>query len=330
MSATIKDIARACNVSEGSVDRALNSRKGINEATKQRILQVANELRYKPNRVAQSLATGKTMTIGIICFDLQNNFFAELVDIVEAAAKEKEYFITLILTHGDLKKELDGIQYLASRKVDGLIIFPVGQGSEYIAQLKGLNVPVITIYNKISDDFVYIGVNEREIMCKATCRMVDKGYQQIIFNTVNITSKRKAGLNVYSLEQRLLGYLDGIKKTGVQKEPIILESKKIDIPFIIEKSKNMKTAILCNNDTYALGVMETCSKNGIRIPDQLGVMGFDNIDMLQYISPRLATVDYNEKNMGYKLFSVLYDLIQGSEAVMNQLNDYEFIEGETL
>lgn len=332
MAVTIKDIARICNVLEGTVDRALNNRKGINPKTKERILQVAKLFQYKPNSVARSLATGTTKTIGIICFDLYNNFFAELIDIVEEAAKNKGYFINLILSHGDVEKELEGIEYLASRRVDGLIIFPVGQGTEYINNLKRLKIPVVTIYNKISDDFVYIGVDDRKIMKEAVHLMASKGYERILFYTVNLSSKRSQGINVYSLEQRLLGYLDGLNETGIQEQPIIIEGKAIEklLPVLLDNAQGFKTGILCTCDTYALNALEYCKKNGIKVPDQLGIMGFDNIDMLKYITPRLATVEYDEKLLGYKLFNVLYDLIKGREISKNLINDHLFIEGESL
>jgi LacI family transcriptional regulator len=138
---TIKEIAKQCGVSEGTVDRAINGRPGIKESTRQHILEIANELKYSPNRVAQSLATGKTRSIGIICFDLYNNFFTTLIDIIEAEAKSKGYFVNLVLTHGDINKELDGVRYLAERRIDGIIIFPVGKSIKYIEYLKSLKIP---------------------------------------------------------------------------------------------------------------------------------------------------------------------------------------------
>mgnify|MGYP005879360331 CR=1 FL=1 len=109
MGVTIKDIAEHCRVSVGTVDRALNNRSGISEKTKNRILKAAEELNYHPNYMGQSLATGRTMTIGMVCFDLYNNFFPELIDTIERHAKEKGYFIYLILTHREFKLEKEGL-----------------------------------------------------------------------------------------------------------------------------------------------------------------------------------------------------------------------------
>ena len=140
MGVTIKDIAEHCRVSVGTVDRALNNRSGISEKTKNRILKAAEELNYHPNYMGQSLATGRTMTIGMVCFDLYNNFFPELIDTIERHAKEKGYFIYLILTHREFKLEKEGLQYLSERQVDGIILFPIGLSKEYIQALYDLKL----------------------------------------------------------------------------------------------------------------------------------------------------------------------------------------------
>ena len=114
MSATIKDIASLCGVSEGTVDRALNNRYGISEKTKAKVLEAARSLHYHPNNAARALATGSTMTISIVCFELHNNFFPQLIDSIERQAKENGYFINLILTHMDQAKERQGLDYISA------------------------------------------------------------------------------------------------------------------------------------------------------------------------------------------------------------------------
>ena len=174
MGVTIKDIAEHCRVSVGTVDRALNNRSGISEKTKNRILKAAEELNYHPNYMGQSLATGRTMTIGMVCFDLYNNFFPELIDTIERHAKEKGYFIYLILTHREFKLEKEGLQYLSERQVDGIILFPIGLSKEYIQALYDLKIPIVTIYNKLDNRFPFVGVNDRKAMTDAVMHIVSK------------------------------------------------------------------------------------------------------------------------------------------------------------
>lgn len=331
MAATIKDIAKACGVSEGTVDRALNNRKGIKRSTYDRIMETARRFNYKPNRVAQSLAMGRTMTIGIVCFDLYNNFFAMLIDIIEAYAKEQGYFINLVLTHGDREKELDGIQYLSDRQVDGIIIFPVGQGQDYIELLKKTQIPIVTIYNKVSDDFVHIGVDDRQVMRDAVRHIVSKGYRNIIFANSHITDMQEKGVNVYTLYQRQQGYLDGLREMGVSSGPCVIEGKQFNQILHNEPFQSgERTALLCVCDNYALAALEFFKQKRYDVPGRIGIMGYDNIDTLHYVTPRIATVEYNVELLGQTLFQTLYQLMDGSDPASDYYLEYHIIDGESL
>ncbi len=329
MSATIKDIAKLCGVSEGTVDRAINNRKGIKESTRQRVMEVAKLLNYKPNRVAQSLATGKTMTIGIICFNLYNNFFTSLIDIIEANAKSKGYFVNLILTHRDINKEMEGIQYLVERNVDGIIIFPVGKGEKYIEQIRSTKKPFVTIYNKINDDFAHIGVDDRRAMSDAVKFIKSKGYERIYFITPSISKQEKSGANVYTLKRRFEGYIDGLQAYGFKHQPLVVEGKNFDKEFYNLDLKQ-KTAMLCICDSYALEIIKYFRDKGYSVPKDIGVMGYDNIDVLKYIQPRLSTVEYHVEKMGNLVFNTLFDIINGKQIQPELLLDYNIIEGETI
>lgn len=331
MAITISDLADICNVSKGTVDRALNGRSGIKEETRNKILLAARENKYMPNKIAQSLVTGNTMTIGVVCFDLYNNFFAMLVDIIEAAAKQKGYFINLVLTHGDIDKEMQGMSYLFQRNIDGIIIFPVVKGTSYEKYLLNFNIPIVTIYNKISDKFIHIGVNDRDAMRNAVVHMVKKGYKRILFFTVDMDKRISQGMNLFTLEQRQMGYLDGIKETGIQKEPIIIEKSnfKHELENYIGHGQP-KSGVLCICDSYALTLLNYCKSKRVSVPDDIGIMGYDNIDMLHYITPRLSTVEYDVVRMGNILFNTLYDMINGN-IVKNDIQlDYSILEGESL
>ena len=331
MNVTMKELARLCGVSEGTVDRALNHRQGIREETRRRVLEMAEKLQYTPNKLAQSLARGATMTIGIVCFDLHNNLFASLVDAVENAAKEKGYFINLVLTHGEPQKEREGIRYLSQRRVDGLIIFPVGMGEEYASRLKSLKIPVVTVYNRISKDFPYVGVDDRSVFRKAVLHLAQKGYERVLFSTVEYTKRRKEGVNVYALEKRQEGYLEGVREAGLSGGPVILEGR--DFPRLLGpylQKGGPKTAVLCICDTYALEVLDFCRDGGFTPPEGLGVMGYDNIGLLQYVRPRPATVEYNVKKLGETLFSTLYDQMRGIPVPESSFMEYRFVDGDAV
>lgn len=329
MNVTIKEIAKRCGVSEGSVDRALNGRYGIRESTRQRILEVAASLHYMPNRLAQSLATGRTKTIGIVCFDLHNNFFSQLVDIIEGEAKRNGYFIHLVLTHRDRTLEMEGITYLSERKVDGIVLFSVGKGEAHEAFLRDLRIPVLTIYNHVSDAFAHVGIDDRNAMRAAVRHIVSKGYERIVYITPEMKKQARAGANVHTLAERLQGYEEGLVEAGVGQRPVVIEGKAFgSIPTTGRGHR--KTAWLCACDTYALHALNHLRRAGVRVPEEMGVMGFDNIDMLAFVHPRLATVEYHIGDMGRQIFRSIHDLIEGKPVARTQLFDSSVVEGETL
>lgn len=128
MRITTEDIARICGVSRGTVDRALNNRPGISPKTKEKVLKVAKELGYRPNMIACSLAKGHTMSIGVVVFDLNNEFFAQLLNSIEIRARELGYFTYLVLTQKDPKVEKECLSHLVDRNVDGIILFSINKG----------------------------------------------------------------------------------------------------------------------------------------------------------------------------------------------------------
>lgn len=328
ISSTIKDIAAICGVSLGTVDRALNNRSGINEETKNKILQVAKELNYQPNHLARCLATGSTNTIGVVCINLKNNFFASLIEEIESTANANGYFINLILTHNDPQREIEGIKYLARRKVDGLIIFPVGMGIEYEMELKKLNVPIVTVYNRISSDFTHVDVDGRQIMRNAVSFIVEKGYNRIIYLNAGV-KLREQGTNTYSFDERRQGYIEGVKDEMLDE--IILDGFDRDkLLQLIHSKKDGKTAILCPFDLMAIRVLSFLKDNGINVPNQVGIMGFDNIDLLEMFTPRLQSVDCGIRNIGRKAFSILHRQMNQEERVHDCVVGYSFTDGETL
>ena len=213
--ATIKEIALACGVSEGTVDRALNGREGIKKETKERILQTAKDMGYRPNHLARSLARGRSGAIGVVCAGLSNPFFSSFVEAIERMAYENGYYLNLILTHGSREKEMEGIQYLAGRQVEGVIIMPLGHGEEYEQELLRLNIPIVTVYNRLSDKFIHVDVDGRLIMKNAVHRIVEKGYGRIAYLDMGYGTERAEQNNRYSMNQRRFGYEDGIREENL-------------------------------------------------------------------------------------------------------------------
>lgn len=330
ISCTIKELAKACGVSEGTVDRAINNRSGIKESTKQRILDMAKQMDYRPNHLAKSLATGSTKTIGIVSVDLSNNFFALLVESIEATAREHGYFVNLALSHNDPDKEMEAIKYMAERRVDGIILFPLGKGKEFSSFLRKLNIPIVTIYNRIECDFVHVDVDCRQIMRNVVSYLAEKGYQEMIYIDPYFEKMKSGGINVFSIEQRRIGYLEGLNEEMLGEGQILENIDEEQIVDIARKNDGRRKVFICRNDTPAIRLMTICRNNDIRVPEDVGIIGFDNIAILDNISPRITSVDCNIMTTGHKATMSLIRMISGEKNISDCVVGYNIVEGETL
>lgn len=329
MGITIKDIANICGVSPGTVDRALNDRIGINVKTKVKILNVAKELNYQPDLMARSLAKGRTLTIGVVLFDLHNRSFAQLMNAIESRSRELGYFIDLALTDKDPNNEKKFIERLMNRKVDGLILFTVNMGKDFDDYLKSLNIPIVTIGNWVSDNWKYVGINDRQAMKDAVIHIMNKGYRKIVYICPPLSYRGTT--NIYTQEERLLGCLDGLREFGIEKEPFIIQEKDyIGALDRLELVGSEKTAVLCSCDYYALEVMNYMKAKGLKISEDVGLMGFDNIDVLKYVTPKITTVEYAVEDMGYKAVDSLIAQMEKDDDSVLPLLDYKIIPGDSI
>ena len=166
-------LAKLCGVSRGTVDRALNGRAEVSEKTKSRILRMAAKHGYKPNELGRALVTGRTMTVGVIVFDLANSFFTEIVSALEASLREMGYRMLLSLSQKDSALEIESIDYFAQKKVDGLVLMPCSRADDVGRHLKSFSGPVVTFCNRLPP-VSFIGIDERAAIRDAVLHAVSK------------------------------------------------------------------------------------------------------------------------------------------------------------
>ena len=328
MKITTKELAELCGVSIGTVDRALHDRGGIKAETKEKILKLAKELGYRPHRLAQSLKQGKSMTIGLVVFDLENQFFSQLVTTIEANAILQEYFVYLTITDGKPEDEMGYLDHLSSLNVDGIIIFPVNRGREFTQYLKSLNTPIVTIGNRVASAFPFIGIKDRLAIADAVGDIASKGYRRIIYVSPPLSYRGKG--NIYSVEERLAGYREGIKVHPSLGRTVIIKDKKYLQTLGDMDLRQEKTAILCSSDIYALEILNFLREKSLRVPEDVGVMGFDNISVLKYVRPSLATIAYPIQEMGKKAVDCLLGQINSETCLGSDLLDYKIVQGASL
>jgi LacI family transcriptional regulator len=315
---TLKMVAERAGVSVNTVSRAINNKSDINEETKKRVLKVAQELGYVQNATAVALRTKKTRTLGVVIADNRNPFYAEVLNGIEEAAREKNYHIILANTQRDYQKEEEAINLLLAKRVDGLLITPVQDRNDDIKKLIEANIPFVIVgrdFENIEVDAVYN--DEVKGGFFATEYLIKKGHKRIAF--IN------GFLHKSPAQGRLEGYKKALKEHGIPLDDMMVSVGDIDVEDGYERTKQMLeknldfTAIFAYNDMMAFGAMQAVKEKGLRIPEDIGLVGYDDIPFSSLISPSLSTIRLKKQELGAESVKLLLSRINGSREKMKKI-----------
>ena len=307
MPITIKDVARESGVNISTVSRALNNGYGVNNETRRHVMEVANRLKYRTNQVARGLVTGQSHTIGLIVSDIRNPFFAEVARGAEDAAYCAGH--DLVLCNSDLKakKQMGYFDSLLAKRVDGILMNSVAELSRAQQdQLGAAGVPIVLL-NRSSDYRRFSSVlgdnlHGGEI---AGNYLIDLGHTKV----GHITGRRTHG----NLADRAKGFLKAFHDRGLPEPEVIYGENTFAGGY--ESAKRLLgpdrkiTAIFAGNDVLAFGCIRTAIEKGIRIPDELSIIGFDNVEISQITSPPLTTVNQPKYEIGKAAIEMLLNMM---------------------
>lgn len=307
---TIKDIAREAGVSTATVSMVLNGKdQAISESTRKRVLSVVKERNFIPNAMAGSLVTRRTNIIGLIIPDIVNPFFPEIARGAEDRAKQAGCSLLLCNTDEDPEQEEKYLVMLSNKMVDGIIIAHSTRSTEPSAFLEQSRIPAIVIDRDWQGTSIQgrILVNNEKGAYLATKHLAEQGYRQIACITGPLktpTSKDRLhgyqrALREYKLPVREEAILEGEYKKEWGKDAVqtLLTEK---IPF---------DAIFCGNDLIAIGAIKELKRSGIRVPEDVGITGFDDISLASLVDPAITTVKQPNYEMGYQAVSMLLSII---------------------
>lgn len=318
MKVTIKDIAKYAGVSTATVSKVLNGKDhNITKETREKVLNVVKEHNYVPNTIARSMVTKKTKTIGLIIPDIVNPFFPELARGAEDMANEMGYNLMLCNTDNDKQKELRYIDMLEEKMVDGIIFTASSKGFTDIERLKRIRIPVIFVDRDVESDGVLgkVIVDNISGAYDGVIHMIDNGYKNIIHITGALSNKPAF--------DRLKGYTMALKEKNIEyHDENVFEGdftvgwgyKGVEEAF--EKGINFD-GVFCGNDLIAIGVIKALKKMGLDVPEQCGVLGFDDIEISEMMVPALTTISQPKYDMGNISCRVLIDIIEGKEKSEN-------------
>ncbi|MBO8160551.1 MAG: LacI family DNA-binding transcriptional regulator [Thermosipho sp. (in: Bacteria)] len=301
---TIRDIAREAGVSINTVSRALNNKPDVNEKTRKIILNIAKKMGYVKNINASSLRSKKTHIVGVIIADSSNPFYAEVLKGIEAASRKYGYQIILMNTERSYSNEERAIEILLQRRVDGLLITPVQDRNDDIIELKNSEIPFVVVGRHFDDlEIDEIFSDEIKGGYLATKYLLDKGRKNILM--------LNGFLFKSAARMRLEGYKKALKEYDIEFNEEYMIATDIDVEdgfreIIKVFEKGLKIdGVVCYNDLMAYGVLKALNNLGLKVPDDIGVVGFDDIYFSSLVCPSLTTVKIRKFEMGYEAFKML-------------------------
>ena len=312
MASTIEDIAKRSGFSVSTVSRVLNKKAGKNRISKkaqEAVLKVAEELRYRPNQLARSLRLKKTHTIGLVVPDISNPFFAYVTRSIQTSVYRSGYSLVVCDTDENLGLEIEHTNLLLSKGVDGLIIMPVGQNCDHLRRVRKEGVPFVLVDRSFDDlDADSVVVDNYRGAFDATEHLIASGHKRIAIIQ---------GLpNTSTSVNRFKGYHDALHTRGIaiNEQLIVGDSFRQETGYLETKKLLSQlrppTAIFATSDLITLGVLQALEEGGLRIPEDISVVVFDEVDFGPFLKCPLTTVAQPKEHMGEIAVKLLVERIR--------------------
>jgi LacI family transcriptional regulator len=316
---SMKDIANKVGVSTALVSYVLNGlekEKRVSQEVVEKIHQAAKDLKYKPNQIARSLRKGTTNTIGVIVADISNPFFGQLARIIEDEAGTYGYTVVFGSSDENCNKSADLIDALLNRQVDGLIITPTEGNEEKIKSLVQREIPLVLIDRFLPEfNTNYVVLDNYNATYSATNCFIEKGHKKIC-----IISYRS---EMTHMKERIRGYKEAMEDSGLSKEIQLKEVRynhvKNDMETIIKELllENKTEAILFATNALSINGLYALRQNGVKIPDDLAVIGFDGHEVFDFFQPPLSFIQQPLMDMGKEAVKILIDQIKGAKKTVH-------------
>lgn len=310
---TIKDLAERLDVSPSTVSRALNNHPAISEATKTRVKKLAEELRYQPNLLAQGLQKKRVNVVGVIVPEIRHHFFSAVISGIEEIMHNAGFTIMVCQSIEDPQREIDNLEALMSHQISGLMISISenttnnGQFSPVISR----GIPLVFFDRVIEGiDTSCVVVDDYEGAFQAVKHLIESGYRDIAY------IGGPEHLNIQ--KDRFMGYKMALEKYKIEMHPewVIFsglnEKDGVEAARVLLK-ENRPRAIFCINDPVAMGVYSVVQRNGLRIPEDVAIVGFTDDPMGRYMNPPLTTISQPKAEMGKTAARLLLEQMNQSQ-----------------
>ncbi len=316
---TIKDIAKALGLSTSTVSRALRDSYEISPETKKVVLEYAKEINYRPNPIALSLKEKRSRSIGIVVSEIANSFFSQAINGIESVAHVNGYNVIITQTHESYEKEISSLQFLSSRSVDGCLLSVSTETKDFshITDLHNRGMHIVGFDRVVEEmDTHKVIVDNFKGAYDATTHLIKNGYKKIghLSNSeyLSITKERLAGYKK-ALEDNKIAYDESLVRQCMHGGMIYEEVEDAMNKFL--KMKQRPDAIFASADKLTTNCMRYCKAKKIKIPDEIAVVGFSNLDLTELLSPSLSVVRQPAFEMGRVAAELLIKMIEAKRAV---------------
>ncbi|QJQ96129.1 MULTISPECIES: LacI family DNA-binding transcriptional regulator [Halomonadaceae] len=318
--ADLLSVAALAGVSRATAARAFSHPEKLRPATRQKVMEAASRLAFRPNRVAQQLRTQATRIIGVLVPSLDNPVFAEQLQAMEVAARHAGYSLLITTTDYQADREAAIIEEMLRQRVDGLVLTVADTDSSEVLDTLGLeSVPYLLVYNQPDpgrDNVAAISVDNRTAMAEATEHLLALGHRHVGMVAGPILQSDRARL-------RHEGYRQAMLNRGLTPRPLIEmpHHTRIDLavlePFL--STSERLTSLICTNDMLAIHLMGVLQRAGITIPGDISVVGFDGIAIGALMHPSLCTVVQPRAAIGQAAVDTLLGMISGNRPALTTL-----------
>jgi LacI family transcriptional regulator len=315
---TINDVAKLAGVSYQTVSRVINNKPYVSAAAKQRVQEVIDKTGYRPSPIARSLATARSATIGLVVPDISNPYFSAIARGVEQVAYANNYNVLLCNTGEDASRELEVLYTLDERFVDGVIACGLRQEDaplqQALAQFRGS----VLVNRQFPDETIpAIVVDDIWGGFIATQHLLQLGHTAVAFLAGPITS--------YSGDRRLQGYKQALAEANIECQPGWIQHCPPTVAGGATAAQSMLanhpelSALFCYNDLIAVGALRHCAVQGQRVPENIAIVGYDNIMLSTLVSPPLTTCHVPREEMGSQAVSMLLSCINDEAETCHEI-----------
>lgn len=306
---TIKDVAKKAGVAISTASYALNDDPRVSLTTKKKVLEVAKKLNYHPNAAARNLKRKKTNTVGVFVDGFAGPIYTALLDGIHMALSENDF--NIIVTSGE-----SGQKMLLERQVDGAIVIDHNITDKLIKMVADNGLPVIVLDRNLNGNNIYVStISNESIVYDFMVQMINRGYKEFAYLS--------GSMNSYDNLHRFKGYCRALSEhqrsiDRVYKGEFTKLSGYQVGRQLIENHEPLPDFIFCANDEMAIGLLDAFHESGIRIPQEVAIAGFDNIDLSSYCNPKLTTIDVKRFDWGKTLAQSMIEILN------NDCNEVNF------